>query len=129
MYRPISEKEQLWIDYLLNVDFPGRNILAKQFLKAKVIYKQEYSYISIKFKVEGEVEPYPFRVRVPIEMRAFQRTTSPIVFLLHVMDGIIDELEIYTADLTHIDANNIQLEHVEYVVNREEVRGDQSDVT
>ena len=117
MYRYLYEKEQLWIDYLLNVDFPGRNILKKQFLKAKVFYKQEYSYISIKFKVKDEVELYPFCVRVPIEMRAYQRAKAPIVFLLHVIDGIIDELEIYTADLTQIDANNIQLDNIEYVVN------------
>lgn len=52
-------------------------------------------------------------------MRAFQQSTAPIVFLLHVINGIIDELEIFTADLTQIDADSIELEKVEYEVNRE----------
>ena len=68
-------------------------------------------------KIEGEVEPYPYSVRVPVEMIAFQNSTAPIVFLLHVVNGVIDELEIITADSTQIDADSIQLEKVEYEVN------------
>lgn len=121
MYRNIYEKEQQWINSLMDVEFQGRDILLKQFSKAQIIYKQEYAFISLKFKVEGEIEPYPYRVRVPVEMRAFQNSTAPIVFLLHVVNGVIDELEIITADSTQIDADSIQLEKVEYEVNQEVV--------
>ena len=121
MYRNINEKEQKWINSLMNVEFQGRDILLKQFSKAKIIYYQEYAFISLKFKIEGEIEPYPYRVRVPVEMRAFQTSTAPIVFLLHVVNGVIDELEIITADSTQIDADSIQLEKVEYEVNQEVV--------
>ena len=121
MYRNINEKEQKWINSLMNVEFQGRDILLKQFSKAKIIYDQEYAFISLKFKIEGEIEPYPYRVRVPVEMRAFQTSTAPIVFLLHVVNGVIDELEIITADSTQIDADSIQLEKVEYEVNQEVV--------
>lgn len=103
----------------MDVEFRGRDILLKQFSKAKVIYKQEYAFIFLKFKVEGEIEPYPYRVRVPVEMRAFQNSAAPILFLLHIVNGVIDELEIITADSTQIDADNIQLEKVEYEVNQE----------
>lgn len=105
----------------MDVEFRGRDILLKQFSKAKIIYKQEYAFISLKFKIEGEIEPYPYLVRVPVEMRAFQTSTAPIVFLLHVVNGVIDELEIITADLTQIDADSIKLEKVEYEVNQEVV--------
>ena len=105
----------------MDVEFRGRDILLKQFSKAKIIYKQEYAFISLKFKIEEEIEPYPYRVRVPVEMRAFQTSTAPIVFLLHVVNGVIDELEIITADLTQIDADSIKLEKVEYEVNQEVV--------
>lgn len=121
MYRNIYETEQQWINSLMDVEFQGRDILLKQFSKAKIIYKQEHPFISLKFKVEGEIEPYPYRVRVPVEMRAFQNSTAPIVFLLHVVNGVIDELEIITADSTQIDADSIQLEKVEYEVNQEVV--------
>lgn len=119
MCRKLNEKESQWIAALMNVKFQGRDILLKQLTKANIIYRQEYSFISIKFKIEGKMEPYPYRVRVPVEMRAFQQSAAPIVFLLHVINGIIDELEIITADSTQIDAENISLERVEYEIDQE----------
>lgn len=121
MCRKLDEKELHWIDSLMSVEFQGRDILLKQLSKARVMYKQGYSFISIKFKIEGEMELYPYRVRVPVEMRAFQQSSAPIVFLLHIINGVIDELEIVTADSTQIDANNIGLERVEYEINQEVV--------
>lgn len=118
MYRELNEKEQQWIDSLMNVEFQGRDILLKQFSKARIVYKQEYAFISIKFKIEGEIELYPFHVRVPVEMRAFQQASAPIVFLLHIAGGVINELEIITADSTQIEADNIELTKVEYEVNQ-----------
>lgn len=119
MYRELNQKEQQWIDCLMNVEFQGRDILLKQFSKARIVYKQEYTFISIKFKIEGEIEPYPFHIRVPVEMRAFQQTSAPIVFLLHIVGGVINELEIISADSTQIEADNIELTRVEYEVNQE----------
>lgn len=58
-------------------------------------------------------------MRVPVEMRAFQQSSAPIIFLLHIINGIIDELEILTADSAQIDTDNIELERVEYEVNQE----------
>lgn len=81
--------------------------MLKQFSKARTIYKQEYAFISLKFKVEGEIEPYPFHARVPVEMRAYQKLAAPIVFLLHVVNDIIDELEIFAADSSRIDVDSI----------------------
>lgn len=119
MYRKLNEMEVYWIDKLMNVEFQGRDILLQQLSKAKVAYRQEYAYISIKFKVEGDIELYPYHVRVPIEMIAFQRLSAPIIFLLHIVNGVIDELEIITADLAQIDMNSIELERVKYEINQE----------
>ena len=104
----------------MDVEFQGRDILLQQLSKAKIIYKREYAFISIKFEVEGEIEPYPYHVRVPVEMRAFQQSSAPILFLLHIVDGIIDELEILTADATQIDTDHIELERVEYEIDQED---------
>jgi len=119
MYRKLNEKELQWIDKLMDVEFQGRNILLQQLSMAKIIYKQGYAFISIKFKVEGDIELYPYHVRVPVEMRAFQQSSAPIIFLLHIVNGIIDELEIITADSAQIDADIIELEKVEYEINQE----------
>lgn len=119
MCRRLNEKELQWITALMNVEFQGRDILLKQFEKASIVYKQEYAFISIKFKIEGKTGLYPYPVRVPVEMRALQQSSVPIVFLLHVMNGVIDELEIITADSTQIDAENINLERVAYEIDQE----------
>ena len=52
-------------------------------------------------------------------MRAFQQSSAPIIFLLHIVNGMIDELEILTADSAQIDADQIELERVEYEINQE----------
>ncbi len=119
MYRELNKKELQWIDKLMDVEFQGRNILLQQLSMAKIVYKQEYAFISIKFKVGEDIEPYPYHVRVPVEMRAFQQSSAPIIFLLHIINGIIDELEIITADSTQIDADSIELENVEYGIDQE----------
>lgn len=119
MYRKLNEKELQWIDRLMDVEFQGRDILLQQLSKAKIIYTQGDAFISIKFKVEGDIELYPYHVRVPVAMRAFQQSSAPIIFLLHIVNGIIDELEILTADLSQIDIDNIEIERVEYEVNQE----------
>ena len=62
-------------------------------------------------------ERYPYPVRVPVEMRAFQKESAPIVFLLHVVNGFINELELVTADSSKIDMETIELDKVEYVIN------------
>ena len=56
-----------------------------------------YGFFSLRFIVK-DTEKYPYKVRVPIEMRAFQSDSSPILFLFNIIEGIINELEILTAD-------------------------------
>lgn len=75
--------------------------------------------MSLKFKVENDVEKYPYQIKVPVEMRAYQKESAPIVFLLHVIDGVIDELEIISADASEIKINDIKTENVQYEVNKE----------
>ena len=82
------------------------------------ILEEGYSFISLKFKTEN-TNRYPYPVRVPVEMRAFQKNSAPIVFLLHVVNGFIDELELITADSSKIDSASITLDNVEYVVNEQ----------
>ncbi|HNT03555.1 MAG TPA: hypothetical protein PLY12_11470 [Bacillota bacterium] len=94
----------VWINKLLAIEFKGRDILVKQMENSKYELINGEGFISIKFCVNDEKEKFPFRVRVPVEMIAFQQGRHPIMFLLHVLGGIVDELEIYTADGSLIDS-------------------------
>ena len=118
MYRNLYKNEQYWVKKILEVEFKGKQFLMEQISKAKVILEEGYSFISLKFKTEN-TNRYPYPVRVPVEMRAFQKNSAPIVFLLHVVNGFIDELELITADSSKIDSASITLDNVEYVVNEQ----------
>lgn len=121
MLTGLTKREQVWLNKLFEPEFKGKEILKQQIENAKVIDRVYYPYGSLKFRVKEKVEKYPYNVRVPIEMRAFQKPLLPIVFLLHVIDGVVDELEIYTADLSELDVYNIHFDNVEFVVDDEVV--------
>lgn len=116
MYRKLNEIERQWLDKLLAIDFKGKEILQRQISGAKVSFQQEYAFISIKFVLEDVAEKYPYRERVPVEMHAFQKESAPIVFLLHVIGGVVDELEIFPADSSWLDLENIDVQCVEYEI-------------
>ena len=116
MYRDIYVYEKYWLEKMLDIEFKGKSVLLRQMLNAKVISEYGHDFISLKFKIEG-TEKYPYPVRVPVEMRVFTKNTAPIVFLLHIIDGFIDELEVITADSSRLDIATIEFENVEYVLN------------
>jgi len=119
MYRNLNNMEKKWIEKLLDIDFKERDILVKQILKAQVIYKKEYAFISLKFVGVNNEEKYPYQIRVPVEMRAYQDEGAPIVFLLHIINGLVNELEIISADSSELREEAINLNNVEYELNKE----------
>ena len=66
-------------------------------------------YLSINFKYELNIKPIKIRERVPIEMRIYGRIEHLYNFLLHVISGLVSELEIFYADSSKI-SNKIQIE-------------------
>jgi hypothetical protein len=117
--RPLNGEEKQWINKLLSVDFMGKAILQRQLDKAKVILYEEYSFVYLKFFVEDSIEKFPYKIRVPVEMRVFQKDLAPVQFFLHVINGYIDELEILMADSSKLDIDSINFERVEYDINEE----------
>lgn len=113
----IERLKERWISKLLDIEFKGKDIILRQLANATVEYTCEYAYISIKFILADNVELFPYNVRVPVEMTAYQKSSAPILFLIHVVNGVISELEILTADSSRIDIDNIDLESVEYDIN------------
>ena len=116
MYRKPNSKERQWLKKIFECEFKGKHILEKQLLKAKAISEEGYDFISLKFKTD-ETEKYPYSVRVPVEMRVFDNNSAPKVFLLHIIGGFIDELEVITADSSKMDSENIAFDGVKYVID------------
>jgi len=88
----------VWVNTLFNIEFKGREILVKQMENSKYKLRKGADFISIKFFISNKAEKFPYNVRVPVEMTVPGQDRHPVIFLLHVLDGIADELEVYTAD-------------------------------
>ena len=101
---------------MLKASFADKEILLAQVEGSFVTPIYEDGLISIKF-TECEGDKYPHSVRVPVEMRAFQNDKAPIVFMLHVIGGYLNELEIFSADGAAISAGDIALDNLEYVID------------
>jgi len=101
----LSNRERNWINQLLSHDFPGKENIILQLENAIVSRQYTSGYLSLKFSIDGSIPSVEISKSVPVEMRVFKDGQSPIVFLLHVLNGYVSELEIYYADLSEIDEN------------------------
>lgn len=119
--RSLNEFEMKCIKKYFDTDFKGKRILENQIENAKVVSEIGYDYYSLKLFTSKMTERYPYKVRVPVEMHIFQQGDAPIVCLLHIIDGLIDEFEIITADSSCIrdKIEGISFGKVEYVISKE----------
>ena len=101
LLRPISEFERQVLERLLSAPFRGRDEVSSQIQNSQVEVIDKEG--SLKFSYEGSKKAIVDK-RIPTEGEAPDTDGVPIYFLLHVVDGIINELEIYKADGTKIIA-------------------------
>lgn len=97
--RSLNDYEHAILAKLLENSFPGRNELREQIKTARVQTLTEYkdNYGSIVFK-EIKGEKANTIGRVPVEAKTIDQAGGPILILLHVIDGYIDELEFVRLD-------------------------------
>lgn len=98
--RALSGEERHLMAFLLSEPFPGREVLGKQLESARVS-AQCASCPTVTFKVERRASPpAPVRRRIPTEAESLGATWDPagVHVLLHVVDGYLDELEVYRND-------------------------------
>jgi hypothetical protein len=107
--RPLSEAERAIITRLLSLDFPGRDGLAEQLRSASVRPVDEYGSLAI----ETSGRPASVHKRIPVEAEGRDEDGVAVYLLLHVVDGLASELEIYKADgsplLRKVDASSLQV--------------------
>ena len=99
MTRKLKPAESAIIESLLREPFPGRDELRAQIACAQVKPVESYrdNYGSLEFEVAAAPKA-PVRVRVPVDAVALDADGVPIEFLLHVVDGVVKELEVVKAD-------------------------------
>jgi hypothetical protein len=102
--RPLGENEQAILEFLLSAPFPGQRELCQQLEIAKVT-SQCHTCPTITFTVNQSVAPRaPVARRIPIEAKHPGAAPGHITLhvLLHVVNGYLDELELYRSDLGQI---------------------------
>jgi hypothetical protein len=94
-FRDLTTHEQGIIDRLLEKAFPGRDEICEQMKKCLVRTIDEDE--SLEFLVKSDVKAKVKR-RIPVEAE-FQDIDGVLIhILLHVIDGKVNELEIYKED-------------------------------
>lgn len=97
--RKLSASEAKLIDRLLEKDFPGRDAIVEQIKAARV--EQIDTDGSLKFFVDSNVNAVT-KFRIPTEGRFEDTDGTAIHLLLHVVNGKIDELEVYKDDSSSV---------------------------
>jgi uncharacterized protein DUF6984 len=97
--RKLNHREAEIIETMLSRPFPGCDEVREQVSRASVRTIAEYkdNYGSIEFEVKAAPKA-EVALRVPVEALAFDVDGVPIEFLLHVVNGVVHELEVVKAD-------------------------------
>ena len=98
-FRPLDTDEREIIERLLESEFPGRDELREQ-LKAVTARKVDDEG-SLEFRVI-ESKPAPVKYRIPTEAVCPDTDGVNTYLLLHVVGGMMAELEIFKEDKSHI---------------------------
>jgi hypothetical protein len=94
--RPLSDRERDVLAKLLSADFPGRLALLAQASDVKVRRIDRNG--SLALSPEPDAPPAEVVRRIPVEAEFDDRDGVGVHVLLHVLDGYMNELEIYRED-------------------------------
>lgn len=114
--RELTSKESEWLERLMDSAVPCRAVLQEQIMHAQVVGECACGCKSKNLKVEATAPSYPYLERIPVEMTTHEPQKAPVMFLLHVVQGYIKELEVLRADSSPID-EEIDLSNTEILVN------------
>lgn len=108
--RSIAPEEIDLLLALLSVSFPGCDALRQQIHNCKVRVLDDDGSLQLMPIAQSAAD---VRCRVPVEAVTVDSDGIPIHILLHVVDGYLNELEIYKEDLStclnRVTATNLQV--------------------
>lgn len=94
--------ETALLSAMLNDGSENASIIINQINNSHIRREGNEYYASILFEVDSGIQKLTTHTRVPIEMHLWKKDEAPIALLLHVIDGYINELEIYKGDLSRL---------------------------
>ena len=97
--RPLTDWERRLILRLLEPAFPGRDVLINQLESTLVRLIDENGSLELQCESMSKAS---VEKRVPTEGEAMDRDGLTIHYLLHVVDGKLQELEVYKDDSSKV---------------------------
>lgn len=99
----LNRTEKIWIGTMVSKKFDYKQELLDQVNSADILREYTDYYISLKFNVSAQEKPIIIDAVTPIEMRVYRQNMAPVLFLLHLQQGFLVELEILNADSSKLD--------------------------
>ena len=96
--RDLSANERELIDALLSQNFRGQQELKAQAAQASLRAQDHGGALVFAFTFADRVVSVDCPVRIPVEAEGSDADGMPIHFLLHVIDGIAKEVEVFRED-------------------------------
>ncbi len=98
-YRSLNASEKQLLEILLAHSFPGQTELLNQAAALIARRVDDNGSLSLRSKIQ---EPAPVKYRVPIEGSYSDRDGVTVHVLLHVVDGCLNEMEVYKDDASQV---------------------------
>jgi hypothetical protein len=98
-FRPLNADERALLEKLLDCEFPGRNELRRQL--DSVAAQKVYGDGTLALRVSSG-QPAAVKGRIPTEGSCPDADGVMIHVLLHVVNGMMDELEIFKEDGSNV---------------------------
>jgi hypothetical protein len=95
-FRNPTDFERTLFEKLLSKEFLGKEEVRSQLQSVEVMDVDPFK--SIQLRPVHNAKPAPVSGRIPVEASAADCDSVPIYLLLHVVNGMVAELQIYKAD-------------------------------
>src|SRR4029079_10712769 len=95
LVRELSVHEREIVSRLLNADFTGAVRLREQANAATVRAEDHGGVLALVFSAQSPTHPAQVNNRVPVEAEGLDSDGMPIQVLLHVVGGVLQEVEIF----------------------------------
>ncbi len=96
--RDLSPDESSVVELLLSADFPGAVELREQAKWSRIGLQDHGGVVTIGFAPTGDHPVAPVEQRIPVEAEANDQDGMTIHLLLHVVGGMLREIEIFRED-------------------------------
>ena len=116
----LNAYEKKWLEAMLVSDYEWSEVLTEQINSSEI--KRDYTnyYLSLLFTPDVGTPIAHVKEVVPIDMRVYKEGRIPMQFLLHVVRGYVEELEIYNADSSMLnDRITLDDARIEVVIEEE----------